>query len=258
MSVLLRINGLETYFTLDGQGDPVILLHGWGATSQSLAPLSGALTDSFRVLAVDLPGFGWSPAPPGAWGTTDYAGHVERLMQGVGIGRAAFLGHSFGGRIAIRLAAQQPALVSRLVLVASAGIRPPRRAGYRVRVAAAKLARWFFSLPGWGATGQRMVSRVSSRFGSRDYRAAGPMRPTLVKLVNEDLTPLLPAIQAPTLILWGDRDQEVPRCAMEIMAAKIPHARLVVFEGAGHFPFLDVPEIFCGALKEFLQREDRA
>ncbi len=251
--MLLRIDGLETYFTLEGQGDPLVLLHGWGASSRSLAPLCGALADSFRVLSVDLPGFGWSPAPPVAWGVADYAEHVERLMQETGIAVAALVGHSFGGRIAITLAATQPARVSRLVLVAGAGIRPRRRAGYYVRVGAVKLARWVFSLPGWGATGQRLISKMSGRFGSRDYRAAGPMRPTLVKVVNEDLTPLLSAIQAPTLILWGDRDQEVPRSAMEIMAAKIPHARQIVFEGAGHFPFLDMPEKFLETVKEFLR-----
>jgi pimeloyl-ACP methyl ester carboxylesterase len=251
--VLLRINGLETYFTMEGQGNPVVLLHGWGASSQSMATLSGALIDSFRVLAVDLPGFGWSMAPPTAWGIADYAGNVAGLMRETGIRGAALVGHSFGGRIAISLAAKRPALVSRLVLVASAGIRPPRRAGYYVRVTCAKLTRRFFSLPGWGAMGQYMISRVSGRFGSRDYLAAGPLRPTLVKVVNEDLAPLLPAIQAPTLILWGDRDQEVPRRAMEMMAAKIPNARLMVFEGAGHFPFLDMPEKFCGALVEFLR-----
>ena len=254
--MLLRINGLETYFTVEGQGDPVVLLHGWGASNQSLAPLGAALADSYRVLILDLPGFGWSAAPPVAWGIADYAGHVERLMQETGIQGAALLGHSFGGRIAIRLAAEQPGLVSRLVLVASAGIRPRRRAGYHVRVIAVKLARWVFSLPGWGARGQYMLSRLSWRFGSRDYRAAGQMRPTLVKVVNEDLTPLLPAIQAPTLILWGDQDQEVPRSAMEMMAAKIPQARLIVIEGTGHFPFLDVPENFCKTVKEFLQAED--
>jgi pimeloyl-ACP methyl ester carboxylesterase len=79
------------------------------------------------------------------------------------------------------------------------------------------------------------------------------MRPTLVKLVNEDLTPVLPAIQAPTLILWGDRDQEVPRSAMETMATKIPQSRLVVYSGAGHFPFLDAPEEFCRTVRGFLQ-----
>jgi len=253
--VLLRINGLETYFVEAGRGDPVVLLHGWGTSSQSLAPLCGSLAESFRVLVVDLPGFGWSQAPPVAWGAEEYAGHVERLMQETGTAEAALVGHSNGGRIAIVLAAKRAALVSRLVLVASAGIRPRRRAGYRIRVAAVKLARWFFSLPGWGVTGRRMISKMSDRFGSRDYRAAGPMRPTLVKLVNEDLTPLLSAIRAPTLILWGDQDQEVGRSAMEIMAARIPRARLVVFEGAGHFPFLDVPEQFCGTVRHFLQAE---
>lgn len=253
--MLLRINGLDTHVVEAGRGDPVLLLHGWGTSSESLAPLAGALQDSFRVLAVDLPGFGWSQAPPAAWGVAEYAAHVERLMQETGVARAAVVGHSFGGRIAIRLAAEHPERVHRLCLVASSGIRPRRGPGYYARVAAAKLARWFFSLPGWGAAGRRMISRVYGRLGSRDYRAAGPMRATLVKVVNEDLTPLLPAIQAPTLVLWGDRDQEVPRPAMEIMAARIPGARLRVFPGAGHFPFADAPEEVGRAVKAFLRGE---
>ncbi len=250
---MLRINGLETYFTLEGRGDPVVLLHGWRASSESLTGLAAALAGTFRVLAVDLPGFGWSQAPPAAWGTGDYAGHVERLMQEVGIARAALIGHSFGGRIAIALAANHSTGISRLALVASAGIRPRRGARYHLRVATVKVAKRLFSLPGWGATGRRIISALVARFGSRDYRAAGSMRPTLVKIVNENLAPLLPSIQVPTLIVWGDQDREVPRSAMEIMAARIPRARLVVFEGAGHFPFLDMPEPFCRTVSEFLR-----
>jgi len=204
---------------------------------------------------MDLPGFGWSQAPPVAWGIGDYAAHVERLMDELAIARASLVGHSFGGRIAIGMSASHPARASRLALVASAGIRRRRRAGYYVRVGAFKLARWFFSLPGWRKTGRRMISNAANRFGSRDYRAAGPMRPTFVKVVNEDLTPLLPKIEAPTLLLWGDQDREVPRSAMETMVARIPGARLVVFDGAGHFPFLDAPEEFQRALIGFLQGE---
>ncbi len=251
--MLLRLNGLDTYYTVEGRGDPVVLLHGWGASSQSLAPLGGALADSHRVLAVDLPGFGWSRPPSSAWGTSEYADHIARLMQQSGIDRAALVGHSFGGRIAIALAAGQPGRVSRLVLVASAGLRSRRGVGTSLRVATAKLAKRFFGLPVWGRAGQRVIAKVSGRLGSRDYRAAGHMRPTLVKVVNEDLTPVLAGIQAPTLILWGDQDREVPRSDMEIMAARIPRARLMVFAGAGHFPFLDAPEEFCGTVKEFLQ-----
>jgi pimeloyl-ACP methyl ester carboxylesterase len=250
---LVRINGLETYYAVEGRGAPVVLLHGWGTSSRSLTPLCEALAATFHVLAVDLPGFGWSQPPPSAWGTQEYAGHIRRLMQETGIDRAALVGHSFGGRVAIALAAAEPPRVSRLALVASAGIRPPRGAGYYARVATAKLVKRFFSLPGWGATGQRILAKLSGRVGSRDYRAAATMRPTLVKVVNEDLTPILAAIQAPTLILWGDRDQEVPQSAMETMATKIPQSRLVIFAGAGHFPFLDAPEEFATTLQEFLQ-----
>jgi pimeloyl-ACP methyl ester carboxylesterase len=251
--VLIRVGGLDTYYTDEGSGDAVVLLHGWGASSQSFALLSGTLAKSFRVVTPDLPGFGWSQPPPAAWGTGEYASHVGKLLSEVGIGTAAILGHSFGGRIAIRLAGEQPTRVARLALVASAGIRPPRGAGYHARVAATKIVKWFFSLPGWGGVGRRIIARRLERAGSRDYRAAGRMRPTLVRLVNEDLTDLLPAIQAPTLILWGSRDQEVPKSAMEILHAKIARSRLVVVEGAGHFPFLDAPEEFSRHLDGFLR-----
>jgi pimeloyl-ACP methyl ester carboxylesterase len=251
--VLIRVGGLDTYYTDEGSGDPVVLLHGWGASSQSFALLSGTLVKSFRILVLDLPGFGWSQPPPAAWGTREYASHVGQVLSEAGIGSAAVLGHSFGGRIAIRLAGEQPRRVTRLALVASAGIRPRRGLGYHARVAATKIVKGFFSLPGWGEAGRRIIARRLERTGSRDYRAAGRMRPTLVRLVNEDLADVLPAIQAPTLILWGSHDQEVPKSAMEIMHARIVRSRLVVFEGAGHFPFLDAPEEFGRTLTAFLQ-----
>ena len=101
------------------------------------------------------------------------------------------------------------------------------------------------------------MERWAARVGSRDYRNAGAMRPTLVRLVNEDLAPLLPAVQAPTLILWGDQDREVGRTAMDTMQARIPRARLVVFPGAGHFPFADAPAKFAESLLPFLAEGER-
>ena len=253
--MLIRINGLETFYQLEGQGDPVVLLHGWGASSQSLAGVAACLAPNFRVMSLDLPGFGWSQAPPAAWGIADYADHVRQLLDALGIARAAFLGHSFGGRIAIHLAAHHPGRVARLILVASAGVRPKRGPRYYVRVTTAKALRRLLTLPGMEGVGSRLLSRWQAKVGSRDYLAAGRLRPTLVKVVNEDLTPALAMVQAPTLLLWGDQDQEVRRPAMEIMAARIPRARLNVFVGAGHFPFQDAPEAFCRAAKEFLQTE---
>lgn len=250
--MLSRVNGLETYYLREGRGAPLLLLHGWGVTHESFAPLVPVLADRFSLLRVDLPGFGWSPPPPTAWGSAEYRAHVAALLDGLGIGRAAVLGHSFGGRIAIRLAAEEPARVARLVLVASAGLRPPRSLGVRARVAVTKLLAGLGRLPGCGPWGRRLQEGWRARVGSRDYRSAGGMRPTLVRLVNEDLLPLLPGIAAPTLLLWGDRDREVGRWAVETMRAQIPGARLTVFPGAGHFPFAEAPEAFAGALLPFL------
>ncbi len=254
--MLTRIEGLDTYYTLEGAGRTVVLLHGWGTSSQSLQSVATALAPQFRVLAMDLPGFGWSDPPPEAWGSVQYAEHVARLLDRVAPGPVALLGHSNGGRVAIQLAARQPERVTHLVLVASAGIRPRRGARYYARVGVTKLLRAIGRLPGLGRVGDRLSARWRERVGSRDYKAAGRMRPTLVRLVNEDLTTVLPHIQAPTLILWGDQDREVGRGAVLTMASGIRGARLQVFAGAGHFPFQDEPESFYKALGGFL-REGR-
>jgi pimeloyl-ACP methyl ester carboxylesterase len=255
--VLVRVDGLDTYYTLEGDGPPVLLLHGWGTSSQNLAGLVTWLSPECRVLAVDLPGFGWSDPPPAAWASTEYAAHVRQLLDRLGIQAAAVVGHSFGGRVALRLAAETPDRVSRLVLVAAAGIRPPRTARYYVRVGVAKVLKTLAALPGLDRLGQRLAARWAGRVGSRDYKAAGRMRPTLVRSVNEDLGPVLSQIQAPTLLLWGDGDPEVGRAAVLRMAGGIRAARLLVLPGAGHFPFLDAPERFRDALIAFL-REGRS
>jgi pimeloyl-ACP methyl ester carboxylesterase len=255
--VLTRINALDTYYQDDGQGDPVVLLHGWGASSQSLAGVAASLATGFRVVSVDLPGFGWSGAPTDAWGTAQYADHVRQLLDTLGLEKVALLGHSFGGGIAIFLAAEHPARVTRLILVASARVRTRPRLAVRAKVVATKLLRRVLTLPGWGRLGERILRRWQDRVGSRDYRAAGPMRPTLVRVVNEDLSPMLPMIQAPTLLLWGDQDQEVRRPAVEMMVAQIRGARLVTFPGAGHFPFHDAPEAFQRHLTGFLRSVHR-
>lgn len=250
--MLIRVNDLDTHFTQSGEGNPVLLLHGWGASAESLANVAKTLADQFRVLAIDLPGFGWSPSPSSAWGTRDYATHVEAFMDRTGIPVASVLGHSFGGRIALALAARAPRRVRNLVLVASAGIRPRHGPGYFVKVGVAKLAKRFLSSPIPGRVGGRVASRVYERVGSRDYRSAGRMRATMVKVVKDDLRELLSSIGSPALIIWGDRDQEVPRSSMEIMARGIKGSRFVVLEGAGHFPFVDMPDRFGELVKDFL------
>jgi len=167
----------------------------------------------------------------------------------LGIVKADLIGHSFGGRIIISLAANFPEKVGKLILVDSAGIRPKRTARYYLRALMAKTGKRLSSLPLFG---KGLKDVIYSRIGSKDYREAGNMRGTMVKVVNEDLTPLLAKIKAPTLLIWGEEDKETPISHARIMERQIEDAGLVILKGAGHFSYLDNLAQFCLIAANFL------
>lgn len=252
-----EINGLRVQFRVRGKGEPLLLLHGWGASSLSWAPVAGALEERFRVITPDLPGFGFSQEPPAAWGVAEYADVVAGLLASTGLGSAHVVGHSFGGVVATALATSKPELVKRLVLVASPVVRlkadgqvRSRISGYgRVKLLASLLPPFKERILEWG----RM------KYGSEDYRNAGSMRPTLVKVLGEDLRHVLPNVGVPTLLVYGENDEDVPLAAAEVAVQALPDsARLVVMPGAGHFPFLDDSQAFLQTLTEFLQPAEAA
>lgn len=246
---IVEVGGQKARVVERGSGDPVVVLHGWGGRIESMAPVIDCLASSFRVVALDLPGFGGSPVPAGVWGTADYAAFVRDVLAESGVTRANFVGHSFGAKTSLYLAATVPSLVDKLVLQASSGLRTPPSFQARVKRGVSKAAR----LAGRAGTpGQRIRDAVYKRIQSQDYRDAGDLRPILVKVVNEDLSFLLPRVQASTLLVWGSDDDAVPLQHARTMEAKIPDAGLVVFEGAGHFAYLDEPDRFCVVVRHFL------
>jgi pimeloyl-ACP methyl ester carboxylesterase len=253
---VVHVDSLRVAYRESGAGPPVVVLHGWGASGAAVTSILRCLEGEHRVIAPDLPGFGASDLPPDAWGSAEYAGCVRTFLWELGVERADFIGHSHGGRVAIRLATSDPGLVERLVLVDSAGIRPRHGPAYRARVLAFKAGRR--AIAGWTrAVGTRNAAPVrewfARRFGSEDYRQAGPMRATLVRLVNEDLRALLPRVQAPTLLIWGEQDDFTPLAQGRLMEQLIPDAGLVVFPAAGHFSYADDPGRFCRIVGHFLK-----
>ena len=222
------------------------MLHGWGRSLEALRPLGELVAASCRVVLVDLPGFGSSPLPSeasnegGGWSTDDYALRVKALLDSEGITRCLLLGHSFGGRISVRLAARYPGLVQGLILVGSHGL--PRQLSFSARLRA-KAVRTLVSAAKRidGLVGTRLFAHyLAPRFGSRDYNAAGELRRTLVKTVNEDLTPLAREIERPTLLLWGEDDRETPPEMGRSYSKLIRDSDLFVFPNKGHEPFADV------------------
>ena len=166
----------------------MLLLHGWGGEAASFQPVFDWLTQSHKVYALDLPGFGQSQIPSTAWNSSDYAQFVIAFLEKFDISKAHFIGHSFGGRISIIVSAECPEKVDKLILVDSAGLIPPRTAKYHFRVGLAKIGKW---LRRCGKYGVIVADVVSARAGSTDYQNAGEMRATLVKVVNQDLRPPL-------------------------------------------------------------------
>jgi pimeloyl-ACP methyl ester carboxylesterase len=240
-----------------GSGPPLLLLHGWGATKELMAPVAERLT-GYRTIIPDLPGFGSTAMPPHAWGVAEYADWVIALLDRLGIARAHVVGHSNGGRIAIALAAAHPGRVDRLVLTDSAGIRPSHGARYQVRIRTFKLlraaSRWRW-LP---SRARDAAQRRAAQRGSADYRAAsGTLRASMVRLVNADMRPWLARLTTSTLLIWGDHDRETPLADARTMERLIADAGLVVFEGAGHFAYAEQPDRFCRIVDVFLRGDSR-
>lgn len=200
----------------------VLTLHGWGRNRADWLPaLSGV-----QALSVDLPGFGASPPPPTGWGSRDYA---ELLAPVLADGGWTVAGHSFGGRVAVQLAAGWPDLVSRVVLT---GVPLLRRAGTTKSPLAYRIAKRGRAL---GLVSETALDKQRHKHGSADYRAAsGVMRDTLVRLVNEDYRSMLPAITAPVHLVWGAQDTAAPLDMVREAAGLISASELVVSDSSGH------------------------
>jgi pimeloyl-ACP methyl ester carboxylesterase len=240
-----------------GEGDPVVLLHGWGAESAAFQPVQDFLSRSFRVYAPDLPGFGKSEEPREVWGIADYSSLVRAFILAMGHDSVLLVGHSFGGRIAVYLAAHHPELIRKMILVDAAGIIPKRTWRYYSRVYTFKALKKIYASPLFGPRPEERLEKLYRRFGSADYRNAGRMRQIMVRVVNEDMRPFLPKIQAPTLLIWGENDQDTPVYMGKIMEREIPDAGLVVLPNAGHYSYLDRFQDFCIISMKFLKSGDQ-
>lgn len=253
----VSIDGIEINYIEEGKGKAVLILHGWGANIDTVLPIVNLLKAHFRVYALDLPGFGRSEKPGEVFGSKDYARVIKGFLDAVGIEKVILIGHSFGGKISILLGLSHPEMVDKMVLIDSAGLKPKRNLIYYIRVYTFKLLKFLYrSIFFWMKDDEKM-EKFYSKFGSRDYQAAdGIMRNILVKVVNENLYPMLKDLKTSTLLIWGDEDTATPLYMGKIMEKEIPDSGLVVLKGAGHYSYLDDFNRFAVILKAFLLPKD--
>lgn len=192
------------------------------------------------VLMVDFPPFGKSDKSILDWNIFTYAGMLMSLCEHLSIEKADFLGHSFGGRIAIIISAVKRSLVRSLVLVDSAGMKPRRKIRYYFRLFSFKIRRY--------------LHLKTSGYGSKDYMALSPeMQQTFKSIVGTYLEVYAKKIFVPTLIVWGKKDKETPLYMAKRLNRLIKDSRLEIIDNGGHFSFLDCPLEFFSIVYQFLE-----
>jgi pimeloyl-ACP methyl ester carboxylesterase len=218
------------------KGKTLFFVHGWGADKSNLKSIYDQFTLNFRVISVDLPGFGESFVPEKTMGSTDYAAYIFKLIKLLDLREIVYIGHSFGGKIGIVLSHDYPGVIEKLVLINSSGLRAKRNIIWYIRVYSFKFMKKFYSSV---LKDHDRILELKEKFGSTDYKNAGSMRDILVKTVSEDFSGYLPGIKCPVFLYWGDRDRDTPLWMAKKMNRLIPDSGLYIVKGGGHFSFVD-------------------
>lgn len=238
--MFLEIDGLNVFYERKtGTGKPVLLLHGWGCGAETMRRIFDCFALRGRdVTALDFPGFGQSDTPDPDFTVYDYARTTAELIKKLGIEKPDVIAHSFGGRIALILAAEEK--VGRLILTGGAGLKPRRGPRYYCKIWTHKLR-------------CRLGLKPKKNAGSKDYRELDPvMRRVFVSVVNAHLDETLSRIRCPVLLIWGGEDRSTPLYMACRMVKRIADCALIIFENSGHFAFLSETARFNAiALKFF-------
>lgn len=252
--MIANLMDMNINYEVSGSGKDVILLHGWGANIKAMKPIFNGLIQKFKVYSIDLPGFGESDIPNEPWTVDKYADFVQLFIKEMGIVKPILIGHSNGGRISITLASRME--LNKIILVDSAGIIPKRTLKYYAKVYSYKTMKKLLKLPILRNYSEEIINSYKGKVGSNDYNnVSGVMQRTFVNLVNTDLRPLMPKVTVPTLLVWGEKDQDTPVSDGKIMESLIKDSGLVVLKNAGHFSYIDKMGEFLVIINEFLKND---
>ena len=247
-------NQLISYLSKTGTGEKCLLfLHGWGSNKEVWQKIVDSdQWSEASVYCMDLPGFGNSPLASKkqikeGWSVCDYAEIVKGFIEKLGLKNVIIVGHSFGGRVGIKLVSNFPSLLLKLVLVDSAGFIDSS-SKKRILVWTSKIVRPLFKLQFLHSVRRRIYKKI----GTEDYINMPELKETFVKIVSEDLSENMARVVCPTLIIWGENDVVTPPAFGERMKFLIPNSELIILSQAGHYSFLDKPEEFVKILIDFI------
>lgn len=249
-----HVDGLRIGYREEGNGLPLLILHGWGGSSASWERVGSILAPrGFRVVIPDLPGFGASDPPPAVWGSEEYARFAVSFADAVSMESFFLLGHSFGGQIAAVAASRAPRRVLRVVLAGAAIIRSGPRIKERIMRTCSivfHLLFFFLPVPKLKENVRVLAYRILRR---PDYiRAIGIMKDIMKKVIAQDGRAVLPDIRVPALVVWGEDDYLTPLREGKMIHSLLPSSSLIVIPKLGHNLHYQDPERLADEVTSFL------
>lgn len=251
----IKIKNLNINYESNGQGKTVLILPGWGTTIDVYRNMMNSISTYANTITLDMPGFGKSEIPKEVWDLDAYIDFIIDFINTLKIKELDLIGHSNGGRIIIKMMSRKNLSfkVNKIILIGSAGIIHKKSLKIRLKVRIYKLGKKILNNKIVKKFFPDALEKLQKKAGSDDYRNSPPiLRQTMVKLINEDLKVYLPNINAPTLLLWGEKDTATPIEDAYIMEKSIPDAGLVKVDGCTHYVFLEQPIYINKIIKTFL------
>jgi len=250
------VNGIKTNYQVFGEGQPFLILHGWGSNSErwievaeQISNLSAQAGKGFKVIVPDLPGFGKSDALLIPWDTNKYINWIDQFIKDLNLKNFYILGHSFGGALASKIAVKHAQDVKKLFLVSAAVVRKKTtKKSFFARIA--KVVKIFNFLPYYGIF-RKAVYKFIIRKSDYTY-VEGIMKKTYLNVIAEDVSFQLPFIKVPVVIIWGDKDEFTPVDDAYLVKDKIKDSKLVVIPGASHDLNRKQPEVLAEKVAENL------
>ena len=250
----ITVKGLKTEYIDVGNGIPVLLLHGWGSSFDVYNGIIAALSDRCRLVAVNFPGCKNSETMKEPWTLKDYCDFVLEFINKTGLENPILIGHSHGGRVILKMAAEGMVNPPKIVLLDSAGLIPKKTVKQKLRANSFKAIKRVLTLPIIKEHSEGLLDKARKHYGSADYNAAPEvLRKTLISLVNTDLRNIIHKISCPTLLIWGDKDTATPLSDAKIIESKIKDAGLCILENTGHYSFCEKPYQAHAILRSFIK-----
>ncbi|MBU2635455.1 alpha/beta hydrolase [Patescibacteria group bacterium] len=225
------IKGLKINYKTLGEGNSLLILHGWGSRSDNWQRVGEMLAEKgIKVIIPDLPGFGQSQKPPRAWNLDDYCDFVEEFVKILNLANFSLLGHSFGGALAVKCGLKFPEKIDKLFLASAVCIR---KKTFKNKL--------FKFLSKFLKIKTPFLRKVFYR--KSDYLSVeGTMKEIYLKLIKQDLSDVLSQIQIPTVIIWGEKDNITPLSDAKIINQKIKDSKIEIIPNVGHDLNLKTPE----------------